>query len=98
MNEDKPSFYDPDGNSDLAVVTRMRKGGVIKALTWESRKLKLEVCRLLSEFNGVQTPVWWFALAPSVVILSPIMLLSRTYYRYKNAMRRYAGRWNNARR
>jgi hypothetical protein len=83
-------WYDPNGNSPRAVVTRMRRDGYFAALKWELKDLAGGVKYFLTkEFKGVYTPVVWFLQLATAPFLLPVVPFTRTRYRYRRALEEY---------
>lgn len=82
--------YSPDGDSSRAVVTRMRKQGLLYALKWEFLKMPNAIKSfLVDEFDGWNTPIIWFATAAVMPITLPIAPFLSCYMRYQRALQDY---------
>lgn len=83
-------WYNPDGNSPRAVVTRMRRSGYISALKWELRDLAGDIKYFFTkEFKGVYTPVAWFVQLGLLPFLIPVVPFIRVRSRYRHALDEY---------
>lgn len=88
-------FYDPNGNSPRAVVSRM-KSGYIKSLTWECKEIAKDVKYIFTDaWEGFDTPISWFVQVLTLPILILIAPFARTYSRHKRAIGEYVEMFNN---
>ncbi|CAH9011476.1 hypothetical protein VP141O351_P0010 [Vibrio phage 141O35-1] len=86
LDEDRPDWYDPNGNSPHAVLVRMRKGYIL-ALRYECKEVLRDIRFLLfKEFCGFETPILWFAQVVLLPILLPFAPFIRTYFRHRRAL------------
>lgn len=89
IDSHEPNYYDPNGNSDRAVVTRMRKQGYLKAFRWELTRVAKEYKSLIKSFSGYGTPIGWFLAVPICTILLPVTPFIATSMRYREAVKHY---------
>lgn len=86
--------YSPDGDSSRAVVTRMRKNGLLCALKWELLKMPSAIKSfLVDEFDGWNTPIIWFVTVAVMPITIPIAPFLSCYMRYNRALEDYRAEW-----
>lgn len=89
-------WYDPDGNSSRAVVTRMKKKGSLIAIRWEIHQLISEMkYSLTNDFDGWNTPIGFVVQLLILPVLLPLSPFIRTYTRYKGAINDYKREYKN---
>ena len=80
--------YNPNGNSQRAVMERYFNRGIFASIVWECGEVYSDVRYLLfKSFKGFETEVAWFiqvALLPIIVIVAPF-----TYGRVRDAVKAY---------
>lgn len=83
----KPSqnYYNPEGNSSRAIVTR----GRFKETIYHYKKLHEDIISTFSVFDGFNTPIGWFLLIPVYILLLPIIPLLQGLYSYHRAINEY---------
>ena len=90
INEPKCEWYNPHGNSSCAVVTRMKKQGVVYSFKYEVKKVTEDLGYFFShEFKGLDTPLIWFVSLIIMPVTIPVAPFIRTYIRYKSAVSEY---------
>jgi len=83
-------WYNPDGNSSRAVVTRMKKKGLLVAVGWEIHQLIGELkYSITHDFDGWNTPIGFIFQLLILPVLLPFSPFIRTYTRYKSAISDY---------
>lgn len=89
-------WFDPDGNSSRAVVTRMKKKGLLVAIRWETHELISEMkYSLTHDFDGLNTPIGFIIQLTLLPVLLPFSPFIRTYTRYKSAINDYKREYKN---
>ena len=89
-------WYDPNGNSSRAVVTRMKKKGLLVAIGWEIPQLINEMTySVMHDFDGWNTPIGFVVQFLLLPVLLPFSPLIRTYTRYKRAVNDYKQEYKN---
>jgi hypothetical protein len=89
-------WYDPNGNSSRAVVTRMKKKGLLVAIGWEIPQLINEMkYSVMHDFDGWNTPIGFVFQLLILPLLFPFSPFIRTYTRYKRAVNDYRQEYKN---
>lgn len=87
LAEEQPEWYDPEGNSAHAVVTRMRNS-YTSALRYECKEVLRDIeYMLFEEFDGFETPIGWFVQLLLLPFLLPFIPFIRTYFRHRRALK-----------
>jgi len=77
--------YDPDGNSERAVVVRGLRLEILKHYKKYPERIKSE----LGEFDGFSTPIGWFIGIPLIIILAPILPIISGCHWHKKSIKSY---------
>lgn len=73
--------YDPDGNSDRAIVTR----GFLREILWQYKAYPGRLKSELMEFNGLSTELGWLLMMPIMILFFPILpILAARYWHNKS--------------
>ena len=96
LNESVGEHYDPNGNSARAVVCR-RKKGLINSIWYECKSVVSDIKFMFTyEWDGFNTKIGWFIQ----LFLLPVMIwflpFTRTYGRYKSAIKDYKSEYSEA--
>lgn len=78
--------FDEDGSSASAVVKRLSHEGIFAALKFEVKEFYRDVKFFLTDFEGLETPIGWFAQLLILPLLIPVFPFIRIYFRYKRAI------------
>lgn len=78
-------YYDPNGNSARAVLTRGLIGEIVCKFKDYPRRVRYE----LSCFDGLNTPVGWFIQLPIMFVAAPILPITAGVYWYKRSVREF---------
>lgn len=81
--------FDEEGSSASAVVKRFRQKGIFATLKFEVKEFYRDVKFFLTDFEGFETPIGWFAQLIVLPFLIPVMLFVRGYFRYKRSIDAY---------
>ena len=68
LKEPVSEWYDPNGNSERAVVVR----GLFGEILWQYRDFPRRVKCEIDSFEGLETPLGWFIQLPIMMILAPL--------------------------
>ena len=77
--------YNPDGNSNRAVVVRGFWGEVL----WQYRKHPSRILSELRCFDGLSTEAGWFIQITLMILLSPIAPALAARHWYKKSLKEY---------
>ena len=89
INSEPSEHYNSDGNSARAVVSRMKKG-FLYSLWFECKEVAYDIKLMFTyEWEGVNTPIAWFIRLLSLPFLVWLVPFTRTYGRYKLAIKEY---------
>lgn len=91
-------WYNPDGNSSCAVVTRVLREGWVRAFLWECKEVGNDLKRFFAEdFSGLETPISWFIALIFIPVFLLITPFTRTKSRYDAAIKDYLVEYNRQR-
>ncbi len=82
-------YYDPNGNSNRAVVIRGFWGEVI----WQYKRYPNRLLSELKCFDGLSTELGWFIQLPLMILLSPVAPLLAAKHWYSKSVAEYRVRY-----
>ena len=86
INKPKPEWFDPNGNSARATITRGKIGGII----YEFKKLLPSLKNDLVYFwDGFDTPISYFFQIAILPFILPFLPFLRAFYSYRRAIKEY---------
>ncbi len=89
---DKPvnnDTYDPEGNSDRAVVTR----GLFREILWQYKVFPKRIIAELKLFDGLSTELGWFVQLPVMILFSPILPIFAGKHRHNRSLSKYKAQY-----
>jgi hypothetical protein len=85
-------YYDPDGNSERAVVIRGLKGELLNQYKRYPKRMK----NLMNEFDKLDTPIGWFVQVIFMSILSPILPVFAGFHWYNKSLKTYQDKYDKS--
>lgn len=85
INKPKSEWFDKNGNSPKAIVSR----GFLKQVLWEYKKYPSRLKDVLSCFEGFETPIAWFIQIPFLIFLAPVLPLIWGAHSFDRAVGQY---------
>ena len=92
---DKPinnDQYNPDGNSNRAVVTR----GLWMEILWQYKAYPRRIMVELECFDGLSTEIGWFMQLPLMIVLSPLLPILAGKHWYSKSIGEYKTKWDRS--
>jgi len=84
---DDPDYYDPNGNSSRAIVTRWKRSK-LESLWFEVKEIAGDLKYQARCFNGLSTEIGWF-IQWLLIPFIPVFVFTRTYGRVKSSLDAY---------
>ena len=77
--------YNPDGNSERAVVTR----GFWREVVWQYKAYPERLICELKSFRGMSTELGWFLQLPIMILLSPVLPIFAARHWHDKSIKSY---------
>ncbi len=84
--------YNPDGNSNRAVVAR----GLWGEIAWQYKAYPKRLLTEIKCFNGLSTELGWFLQLPLMILLSPIAPILAAKHWHNKSLGEYKLRYNRS--
>ncbi|MCP4323796.1 MAG: hypothetical protein GY787_18465 [Alteromonadales bacterium] len=84
--------YDPDGNSNRAVVTR----GLWREILWQYKAYPKRIRVELRCFDGLSTELGWFIQVPIMLLFSPVLPIIAARHWYNRSVGEYKSKWHRS--
>lgn len=89
LSEEDTPHYNPNGNSIKAIASR----GMFNQIIYKYKEYPKLFKTFLKDFDGFNTPIYWFFMLPFMVIASPVIPFVAGIVTYRNSINWYYSKY-----